>query len=139
MSVEDTKHLREDLDFTPLHDYPSTLHDKRHPLEYGMIKTRLHDYHILVGHIPLKGCPWCGSDCVIKTEDINDIFELAPLNRVHCFKVCKKCGAEGPKIKINFDMLKDKTAMGEVEYLLERNFQTRIAWFDQLDLGEKND
>src|ERR1700721_4031687 len=66
------------------------------PNEWGRIKTENSYFHLILGRIPQKGCPWCASEMVLKKIENGINFG----HYSYCMG-CPNCGARGPVVKVN--------------------------------------
>lgn len=60
--------INEDSAFERVCNYDRIEYSKIHTNGFGRIKTDNNYYHILVGQIKQKNCPWCGSECQMKKK-----------------------------------------------------------------------
>jgi len=122
-NMEQTRSLREDLRFEPVHEY---LYDEA-PLafqnEYGRIKTAQNFYHILIGRLSQEGCPWCGSPSdVVKLGN-----SMALVYTAYCIQ-CIQCGARGPSLNVSQTMHENPEMFHECMDLLWKRYKHRRPW-----------
>lgn len=122
-NLENMRALRDDADFQPLYGYP---HDEAHRSsrhEYGRIKTRDNFYHILLGNMEQKGCPWCKGDVEVRNSITSVEFGWCAY-----WIQCDACGARGPKLNIVESITNDPKDMEEIMNLLWHRFNHRRQW-----------
>jgi hypothetical protein len=130
------QHLREDSLFEPAFQYPRETYDKCHANEYGKIKTKDVDYHLILGQIRGKDCPYCGSKSKMEYKEYFDSFGL----RFVYWGNCQSCGARGPcsstYLKPN-DVNPDITSHLEEKCIYE--FANPRPWDYNLKLEDENE
>lgn len=132
-NLEHIRRLKEDLAFEPTHEYNPSEFEHSHQNEYGRIKTDQNYYHILIGHVKQKGCPWCGAPPILKKISDGSITRHAEY-----VMQCINCGARGPVLNVNQFMEQNKDAMSEVQSLMEHRFSHRLPWDEGLKNCDEN-
>jgi hypothetical protein len=118
-----TRFMREDPDFEGCYMYDPFSVEKMLPTEYGRIVTRKNTYHLLLGTMEQKGCPWCGSEGVIQSRN-----DFAMIGYALYWVQCHKCGARGPAMSVIDEVRFDEKAMEEFHKLLIHRFHYRRTW-----------
>lgn len=128
-NIDATDILKGDVLFQAVWHYALLDHSKINPYEYGKIQTERCDYHILIGNMRQKGCPWCGSETEIKHKYVTD---FGPIPFDVFFVRCMNCGSEGPKTNVpeclkneSFEIAKD---------LVQRRYEFRRPWDSDLKM-----
>ncbi len=125
-------HLRdldEDRSFEHVWNYDQISLSKTHQNEYGKVKTKKNYYHIFVGRMRQKNCPWCNSQCEPNRIEKSDFC-------ASYYMQCKNCGARGPVLSIASGKENDKDSMDLFINLLLNTFETRRPWDADLNIDE---
>lgn len=130
------KYLREDSCFEPVFMYPRETYDKCHSNEYGKIKTSSVDYHLILGQIRGKNCPYCGS---IPKFESKEYFDSIGLRFIYWCQ-CDKCGSSGPRSSTYLrptDM--NPVIMSHLEDKSTYEFANPRPWDHNLKLEDENE
>lgn len=122
-NLEYCNQLREDSLFECVFEYPKIEIEKSHRNEYGRIKTRDNYYHIILGSMPQKNCPWCNSVCEIRKIYQSELSQQSQ----YCMQ-CTNCSAHGPILNICFSSEESKESMEYFKEFITHRFQHRTQW-----------
>ena len=122
-NLECTRQLKDDSLFQPAYMYSDV---NLFQNEYGRIRTPDTYFHLLLGNVPQKGCPWCKGKTKIVKINKPDPYDLLAYSE-YCTQ-CFGCGARGPVIKVNPQIEDDQRAMKELFDLMNKRFAHRRAW-----------
>ena len=81
--------------FEPVPQYDVLDRHKAHQYEFGKLKTKEIDFHIIIGNPPKKNCPWCGSEPVLTRLPHKSLLGFDRF----CLE-CRNCGSQGPIMNI---------------------------------------
>jgi len=122
-NFEYIKLLNIDELFEPVFQYSQSDLKNLIPNEYGRITTAYHCYHLIMGNIPQKECPWCGMKPVLKKlPDVNGMDYSS-----YCMQ-CPNCGSRGPVMKINPQVQIDERELERVKALISDRYSVRLPW-----------
>lgn len=127
------KILCSDIDFEPVAQYNPEEFKKISQYEYGRIKTRSNDFHLLLGNPPQKGCPWCGYEPTLKKLPSVPSCLMGPQEFSNYCLQCDNCGARGPVMNILSKKENDSLFMEEIKDIMNQKFKTRIAFNEGLN------
>src|SRR5690606_12140648 len=121
-NLDHTRDLNEDKQFEPVHYYDLISFQKVFENEFGRLKTKDNDFHILHVKIRRKGCPFCNNEIIELTRVIEQVFSI--LYAV----TCKQCGARGPILSIAKEMKYNDIAQLDIKERLDFQFSNPITW-----------
>lgn len=126
-NVACTEFIRKDSKFQPTYEYcPFSEGHNTLRNEYGRIRTKENDYHIIVGDLRAEGCAWCQHPLDVIFNEEEPVFEL-DRNKFTCFCLCKNCGSKGPEKSLRiYDPSED--AMDHLRALILYNYSQRASW-----------
>lgn len=125
--------MKRDVHFENCYYYDIYNFQNCHRNEIGRIVTDTSYFHILVGGIPQKGCPWCSSPTQVKKLSDGGIVE--PMK--YCIE-CMHCGSRGPILCINPSQSFDQLVMDEYFNFMNQRYENRVPWDKNLNLGNEN-
>jgi len=118
-----TKDLRNDDMFESTPEYDHYDLARTFPNEYGRIKTDQNYYHLLIGRLTQKNCPWCGF-----TPELLKVYDDKMLNRSGYCIECKQCRSRGPVLNVDKAMELNEHMMEHCIELLWNRYNHRRAW-----------
>ena len=122
-NLEYTRELREDPHFEHSWELDPISRNKSFPYEYGRIKTNQNYIHIMIGRIPQKSCPWCGTEPFVNKIMDSDGFSCSQ----YCMQ-CPKCGSRGPIMYLSRAIEQDKSAQQEFLDFMKTRYTQRLPW-----------
>ena len=105
----------------------------QHQNEFGMFTTPNSKYHIIVGKLRIKNCPWCKTEPLLKEKVLGEYFN----DQIKYYYECPNCGSRGPTTMVSSRIRDNELIMDEVKHMLEIRYQERSDFNDFMEKFEE--
>jgi hypothetical protein len=124
--------IHDDENFITRNKLPRSEAEKCHQNEFGVIKTETSSFHLLIGKVLQKGCPWCGCEA-LKMRTWQGPETLILHNPTYCCLECCACHSRGPvHASYNHATLCDEDAL-DFQNRIKIEYTRRHPWDANLE------